>query len=115
VCSARCAVHPASSPTFLVAVAIALALPTALGTSRLAAMASWPGMSTSQVRFDAVVVPVVPGSHPIVFTAVDNLLAVPIALDDSGRLLQLHMASSLTNSTQRVRFAAAARPASGAF
>ena len=94
VCAARCAILPASSPTYSVAFAIAPALQIALNVSRrlrLAHMASWLDFSTQRDRFDFAVVPAAAGTHPIVFGAVDNLSAVPNALDTSqfGLLVQV--------------------------
>ena len=116
---AACAVLSALSPIRLVAISVALALPTALGVSRLdslARMATRPSISTRRVRFFDALVSIAPGAYPIVSGAVDNISAVPNALDNSRVPLQAQLASWPITSTRRARFAAAAvRIVSGAF
>ena len=105
--TARCAVHSALSPIHLDSIAIAPALPTAFNASRhssLASMASWPVISTWCIRSDNALAPAAPGVCPIVSSAVDNLCAVRIALDDIRRLLLASMASRGSISTWCVRF-----------
>ena len=64
--------------------------PIALDASRrlwLAYMTCWLVSTTSRVRFNDALVPVVAGTFPIVFGALDNTCAVRIALDALQRLL----------------------------
>ena len=107
-CAARCAIHPETLPIVSDALDIIPAPPIALDASRrlwLAQMASRLDFSTRRVRFDSALVPVVAGTYPIVFSAVDNVCAVPIALGDSRRLLPPSWTSWCPIWTERARIA----------
>ena len=95
-CTARCAVHSASSPIHLDSIAIAPALPTAFDASRhssLASTASWPVISMLRVRFDDARVSIARGAYTIISGALENVTAVPIDLDASRLLSVVQMTS----------------------
>ena len=89
------------------AISIAFAAPIALDFSRclsVAYMVSWLDCSTRRVRFEFVLVPAATWTYPIVFGAVDNLSAVPNALDTSRCLWFAQVATRAVSSTWCVCF-----------